>query len=122
MALTKSIQTAQASASNGAGSTTTSAAFATNYGVSGVAMVTNGGTGPTVACDFVIEVSNDGGSSAWFEWSRQTASATASAVTRFPFQLGIGTGADFGHYRTKFTANTAQAVTVQADAETTTAL
>src|SRR4051794_4313013 len=115
MALSKSSQSPQASASNAAGATATSSAQATSYGVSGVAMVTNGGTGPTVACDFVIEVSNDGGTS-WFEWSRQTASATSSAVTRFPFQLGIGTGADFGHYRTKFTGNTGQAVTVQADA------
>lgn len=120
MALTKSAQTPQASASNTAGSTTTSSSLDTNYGVSGVAMITNGGTGPTVGCDFVIEVSND--NATWFEWSRQTASNVASAVTRFPFRLTIGNGADFAKYRTKFTGNTAQTVTVQADAETTTAV
>ena len=121
MALTKSTQSVQASATNTAGSTTTSSSFATNYGVSGVATIANGGTGPTVACDFVIELSNDGGST-WFEWSRQTAGTAINTTYRFPFQLGLGAGADFGHYRTKFTGNTAQSVTVQADAETTTAL
>jgi hypothetical protein len=122
MALTKSAQSVQASATNAAAATTTSSSFAINYGVSGVAKIINGGTGPTVGCDFVIEVSNDGGTT-WFEWSRQTAGVTASTTYTFPFALGIGgTGGDFGHYRTKFTGNTGQSVTVQADAETTTAL
>jgi hypothetical protein len=85
-------------------------------------MITNGATGPTIGCDFVIEVSNDGGTT-WFEWSRQTASTTNSAVTRFAFGLGIGGGGgDFNRYRVKFTGNTGQAVTVQCDAMTTTAL
>lgn len=121
MALAKSAQSPQASASNSAGGTTTSSAFDLNYGASGVGMVTNGGTGPTIGCDFVLEVSNDSGTT-WFEWSRQTAGTTASAVYKFPFALGIGAGADFDKYRTKFTGNTGQAVTVQADAKTTTAL
>jgi hypothetical protein len=121
MALTKSAQAAQASTSNAAGATTTGSGFSTNYGVSGVAKITNGGTGPTVGCDFVIEVSNDGGTT-WFEWSRQTAVVTSSAVTLFPFRLTIGNGGDFDTYRTKFTGNTGQAVTVQADAESTTAV
>jgi hypothetical protein len=121
MALTKSLQAPQASASNAAGATATGSALATNYGVSGVALITNGATGPTVGCDFVIDVSNDGGTT-WFEWSRQTAATTNSAVTRLAFALAIGAGADFGHYRTRFTGNTGQACTVQADAETTTAL
>jgi hypothetical protein len=122
VSLTKASQSPQASATNTAGSTTTSSALAVNYGVSGVAKVTNGGTGPTVGCDFVLEVSNDGGTT-WFEWSRQTAGVTASTSYTFAFGLGAGgLGGDFGHYRTKFTGNTAQSVTVQADAETTTAL
>ena len=121
MALTKVPQAVQASASNAAGGNTTSGAFTTNYGVSGVAMVTNGATGPTVACDFVIEVSSDGGTT-WFEWSRQQSSKDNNAVTRFPFALALGSGADWGHYRTRFHNNTGQTVTVQADAETTTAL
>jgi len=122
MALTKSTQTVQASASNAGAATTISSSFAINYGVSGVAQITNGGTGPTVGCDFVLEVSNDGGTT-WFEWSRQTAPITASTTYYFPFAFGVaGLGGDFGHYRTKFTGNTAQAVTIQADAETTTVL
>ena len=120
MALTKTAQSVQASATNTAGSTTTSGAFTTYYGVSGVGVITNGGTGPTVACDFIIEVSNDGAT--WFEWSRQTAGTTSSTTYRFPFALGIGAGADFQSYRVKFTGNTAQSVTVQCDAETTASL
>jgi len=121
MALTKTSQAVQASATNAAGSTTTSSAFDINYGVSGVGIITNGGTGPTVACDFVLEVSNDGGTT-WFEWTRQTAGTTSSTTYRFPFSLGIGAGGDFGKYRVKFTGNTAQGVTVQADAQTTASL
>ena len=121
MALSKTAQTVQASASNTAGSTTTSSAFDINYGVSGVATIANGGTGPTVACDFVIELSSDGGTT-WYEWSRQTAGTANSTTYRFPFALGIGTGGDFAKYRVKFTGNTAQTVTVQCDAQTTASL
>lgn len=121
MALTKTAQSVQASATNSAGGTTTSAAFDANYGASIVARVTNGGTGPTVACDAVLEVSNDGGTT-WFEWDRQTAGLVASTAYPMAFKLGIGDGADFGKYRVKFSGNTGQSVTVQADAETTTAL
>lgn len=121
MALTKSAQSVQASATNTAGSTTTSSAFAINYGISGVALITNGGTGPTVACDFVIEMSNDGGTT-WFEVDRRSAGVTASTTYRFPFTFGPGgLGGDWTHYRIKFTGNTAQSVTVQCDASTTTA-
>lgn len=122
MTLARTAQAPQVSATNTAGSTTTGSAFAINYGVSGVAQIVNGGTGPTVGCDFILEVSNDGGGT-WFEWSRQTAGTTASTTYRFSFALGVaGAGGDFGHYRTKFSGNTAQSVTVEADAETTTSL
>ncbi len=122
MALTKTAQTVQASATNTAGSTTTSSAFAIGYGISGLAMVTNGATGPTVACDFVIDVSNDGGTT-WFEWSRQTSGLGNNIVTRFAFSLALaGSGGDWTHYRVRFVGNTAQSVTVQCDASTTTAL
>jgi hypothetical protein len=122
MALTTSSQAPQASATNTAGSTTTGSAFSINYGVSGVAKITNGGTGPTIGCDFVVELSNDGGTT-WFEWSRQTAGVAASTTYPFDFGFGIGgNGGDMGKYRTKFTGNTGQSVTVQADASTTTAI
>lgn len=122
MALTKASQTPQASASNGAGSTTTGSWLATNYGVSGVATVTNGGTGPTVGCDFVVEVADDNSGTNSVEWSRQTAPTTNSAATTFPFMLSIGGGADYPYYRTKFVGNTGQAVTVAAGASTTTVI
>lgn len=119
---TRSAQAPQASASNAAAGTTTGSSFAINYGVSGLAQITNGGSGPTIGCDFVIQVSNDGGST-WFEWSRQTANTTSSAVNLFQFELGASSpGLGWDHYRTVFTGNTAQAVTVQADASTVTAL
>lgn len=118
MALTKTAQSPQASATNAASGTTTSAAFDTNYGVSGVAKITNGGTGPTNGCDFVVEGSNDGGTT-YFELYRQTAGVVASAVYLFPYWFGIGQGADFAKYRVKFTGNTGQSVTVQCDAQTT---
>lgn len=118
MALSKTSQTPQASATNTAGSTTTGSSLATNYGVSGVATITNGGTGPTVACSFSIYVSNDGGTT-WFLWSTQTAGVVASTTYTFPFALSIGGGADFGNYQTVFSGNTAQSVTVATSAETT---
>jgi hypothetical protein len=121
MALTKSAQTPQASATNTAGSTATSSALAIGYGVSIIGKITNGATGPTVACDFVVQVSSDSGTT-MIEYSRQTASAANNAVSTFVVNLGIGAGGDWGHYKTVFTGNTAQSVTVQADAESTTAL
>ncbi len=122
MALARTAQVTQASASNTAGSTTNGSAFAVNYGISGVATVINGGSGPTLGCDFVVQVSDDGGTT-WYEWSRQTAGTTASTTYTFPFALGVcGLGGDFGHYRSVFTGNTGQTVTIQANAETTTSL
>ncbi len=123
MALTKSGQTVQASASNTAGSTTNSSAFAVNYGVSGVAMITNGGTGPTVGCTFNLQGSNDGTGSAFFTISSQTAGVASAGVYTFPFSIGVaGASGDWDHYRAQFTGNTGQTVTVQCDAITTTAL
>lgn len=124
MALTKTAQTPQASTSRAAGAASTDSAWlAINYGVSGVAKVVNGATGPTVACDFAIEVAQDGSGTSAAEWSRQTASSVNAATTLLPFGLGVGgAGGDFSHYRTRFSGNTGQTVTVQADAMTTTAL
>ncbi len=123
MALTRSAQTPQASASNAAAATANSAALAIGYGVSGIASITNGGTGPTIGCSFNLQVANDGGAGTWFTISSQTAGTTAAGVYTFPFSIGVGgANGDWGHYRTQFTGNTGQAVTVQADAESTTAL
>lgn len=121
MALTKSYTAMQASASNTAGSTTTPTAVLINYGISIIAKITNGGTGPTIGCDAVLEVSDD--NSTFFELDRRTAGTTASATYLFIFNLGIGgAGGDWKYVRIKFTGNTGQTVTVQADCESTTAL
>ncbi len=121
MALTKVAQTPQASGSNTASSTATSAELAIGYGVSIIAVITNGATGPTVACDFVVQV-NSANSGTMYEYSRQTSSAANNAVSRFVVNLGIGAGGDWLNYKTVFTGNTGQTVTVQADACSTTAL
>lgn len=121
MALTKSSQTPQASASNAAGGTTTGSGLAINYGVSGVAVITNSGTGPTVACSVYIDFSSN--NTDWFNGPAIGVGGIAnSEVTRVPFALGIGAGGDWNYYRVRFTGNTGQAVTVQADAHTTTGL
>lgn len=120
MALTKSYSAALASTTNTAGSTTNSSTLTVGYGLSIVAKITNGGTGPTVACDAVLQVSHDG--STWQEWDRRTAGVTASTTYNFSFRLGIGDGGDWLNARVQFTGNTAQSVTCQADCESTTAL
>ncbi len=121
MALTKSSQSLQASAANNANSTTNGAGFTIGYGVSGTAMITNGGTGPTVACTFNLQGSAD--NSNWFTISSQTAGVAANGIYLFPFSLGVGgANGDWTYYRSQFTGNTVQNVTVQADASTTTAL
>lgn len=109
MLATKTARTVQTSASNGAGSTTTSSALSliTALGCLLTAKITNGGTGPTVGCDFVVEVSND--NSAWKTYSRQTAGVANSLVSEFTVDLPPATM----YVRSKFTGNTGQAVTVE---------
>jgi hypothetical protein len=122
MALTKVSQTPQASATNAAGVTATGAWLATGYGVSGVAQITNGGTPPAAPCNFIIEVADDNTGTNAVEWLRQPGDIIASSVNQFQLTLGIGAGADYPYYRTKFTGNTGQSVTVQANASSTTAI
>jgi hypothetical protein len=111
---------ALASVSNAAGATKETTALAVNQGVSGVAKVTNGATGPTVGVDVIVQVNNDGGST-WHEWSRQTMPVTNSGVYNVPIGLSPGNGGDWLYYRVQFAGNTGQAVTVQYDGSTTTA-
>lgn len=110
MASTKTAKTFQSSATNTAGSTTTGSAVAltTSYGCLMTATITNGGTGPTVACDFIVEVSNDNFSADTKEVYRATASTVANEVNSYVFELP---GAVM-YARSKFTGNTGQSVTV----------
>lgn len=71
-------------------------------------VVTNGGTGPTVACDAILEASND--NTNWHEFSRQTAGVTPSTAYTFNVEVPVGVM----YLRSKFTGNTAQDVTVLA--------
>ena len=107
---TKTARTLQASASNGAGATTNSSTWdlRTAFGGTLQGRITNGGTGPTVGCSMVTEISTDG--SAWRTYATQTAPTTNSAVTDFEVILPR----DVLYARATFTGNTGQAVTVEA--------
>jgi hypothetical protein len=109
LAASKTARSLQASASNGAGSTTTGTALdiSTKYGLGVTAQVTNGATGPTVACTFSLEVSND--NSVWRTYFSATAATGNSVVTNWALNLGP----EWLYVRSKFTGNTAQAVTVE---------
>lgn len=110
MAATKSATTIQTSATNTAGSTATSSAVSltTAYGMLITGLITNGATGPTVPCDFVVEVSND--NTNWRTYARYSAGVTNSAA--YPFAVEVPPSAMYA--RTVFTGNTGQSVTVEA--------
>lgn len=123
MALTRSQQTPQASTSRAAGAATTSSSWlAIGYGVAIAGKITNGATGPTIGCSFWADVSPDGGTTV-ISLPAALHPVTANLVSTYLVHLGIGgAGGDWTHYRTNFGGNTAQAVTVQADASSTTAI
>jgi hypothetical protein len=122
MSLSRSVTQPQASASNAAAGTTNSSSITVNYGVSIVAQVTNGGTGPTVGCTVNLQATTDGGTT-WVTIDSRLAGTANSANYSFRFDLGAGGAAgDWATVRVQFTGNTGQAVTVQADASSTTSL
>lgn len=102
----------QASASNTAAGTTTGTAqdLTVADGAIITAKCTNGATGPTLACRFRVQVSDD--NSNWYDYSSETAATGNSVVT--PFQP-VYLGPEVMYARTVFDSNTGQAVTVQAD-------
>ncbi len=109
MAASKTSRTILASASNSASGSTngTELDLTTKYGGLLFAKITNGGTGPTVGCDFVVYLGE--ATTVKREFSRQTASTTNSAVTEFCVE--VPPGAMF--LNATFTGNTGQAVTVE---------
>jgi hypothetical protein len=122
MSLTRSVTQPQASASNAAAGTTNSSSITVNYGVSIEAQVTNGGSGPTVGCTVNLQATTDGGTT-WITIDSKLAGVVANTTYSFRFDLGVcGAGGDWGTVRVQFTGNTGQAVTVQADASSTTSL
>lgn len=112
MPSTHSSTVLQASATNAAGNTTTSAVLnhTTMYGGVLLAQVINGGTGPTLPCSVRVDYSPD--NSNWNTWEQGTAGISAS--TGYPFGWIIPLGAMY--LRVVFTGNTAQGVTVSAQA------
>lgn len=125
MALTKSssARSIVSSQSCSAGGTVASASgFEIGYGVSILATITNGATGPTVECQVRVDFSADG--TTWNTgYVIGGGGTTANAVTRIGWSLApAGGGGDWAYYRLVFTGNTGQAVTVAAVDSTTTAI
>lgn len=113
MAASKSSSTLQASASNAASGTTTSASLnlTSAYGAVILTKVTNGATAPTAACSATVNLSSDG--STWKQYAQQTAGLANSGV--YPMAFDIPLSAMYA--QVVFTGNTGQAVTVEAYAE-----
>lgn len=109
MAASKASVTLLASVANTAGGTTNGIEYdaSTKYGMLVCAKITNGGTGPTVGCDFVVYVGESTGTKR--EFSRQTAPTTNSSITDFIVE--IPPSAMF--VNVTFTGNTGQSVTVE---------
>jgi hypothetical protein len=121
MALTKTRTTVQASASNTAGSTTTSAWLdvSGDYDAEVVGKITNGATGPTLACSVYLETIDAAETSgAEVRVDAATGMLGNSVVTSF--RLSVPRGAL--KIRTVFTGNTGQTVTIVAFAERVTAI
>lgn len=112
MAATKTLRTiiAAATSNSAAGTTTgTTVDLTTKYGGVLTGKITNGGTGPTVAANFTVQVSGD--NSTWKTYQVFTATNTASAVFEIP-PIDIPPGVMY--IRVVVDANTAQAVTCEA--------
>lgn len=106
-------QELQASATNTAGGTTTGSWIAINTTFGGLvsAKVTNGATGPTVGCEFHLDTSPDNGTTEYPDLAAGKAGVANNGV--YPFHAYIRPGTRY--IRSRFTGNTGQDVTVQAD-------
>lgn len=109
MAATKTSKTILASTSNGAGSSTNGTEWnaSTAYGGVVCGKVTNGATGPTVGCDFVVYIGEATGIKR--EFSRQTAPTGNNAVQDFAVEIPPGVM----FVNVTFIGNTGQPVTVE---------
>ena len=113
MAASWSKTAVQASASNTAGNTTTSAWFdlRAKYEARLGGRILNGGTGPTLPCSMIVDLSPDNGTTIYIGAGGQfTAGVTASTEYDGAFPDFAG-----WYIRVRFTGNTGQSVTVQAD-------
>lgn len=111
MAATKSLDTIiAAGTTNTSGSTTTGTAanLSTKYSTSITGLLTNGGTGPTTAPVFYVEVSGDNVN--WKQYYQIAGDTTASSIT--PVSCDISPG--FAYGRVRVTGNTGQSITCEA--------
>lgn len=114
MAATHATVAAQASTTNTAGSTTTGSwvDLTVAYQAVVLARIVNGGTGPTLGCAAIVDLSPDNGTTIYLGAGGQaTAGVANSAEYDYQFELPPGTM----YARTRFVGNTGQSVTVQAD-------
>jgi hypothetical protein len=112
MALSKTANTSLvASVANTAGSTTNSSnlSLTGNYATAIYFSMVNGGTGPTIPCAAVLQVSYDGGTT-YIEYQRLTAGTVASTTYSGMFVVPLAVC----NVRLQFTGNTGQSVTVAA--------
>lgn len=100
----------QTSVTNAASGTTTSGTYDNTSSLGAIinAKVTNGATGPTLACTVTINTSPDGTN--WYFYASQTAGTAAS--TAYPMAFLVPPEAI--RAQVVFSGNTAQAVTVEA--------
>lgn len=110
MSVTKTSRTLQSSASNAAGGTATGSPLDLTSALGGTltAKVTNGATGPTIACSLYIELSAD--NSNWKLFRQYVALLGNNIVTEFAVEIP----ASVMYLRTRFSGNTGQGVTVEA--------
>jgi hypothetical protein len=110
MASTHASGTLQSSASNTAGSTTNSSSYdnTAGYGFGVTFKITNGATGPTVACKAVLQISPD--NSTWYDGWTYTAGVANSGIYSDVFD--VPAWVKYG--RVQFTGNTGQTVTIEA--------
>ena len=119
MPATKALSTIIAAAtSNTAGSTTTGTAvnLTTAYGAFITGLITNGGTGPTVAATAFIEVS--GNNTDWKEAARMAGDTAANSITPFSYEVSSGVM----YARVRVNGNTGTAVTCEAFAQALTGI
>lgn len=103
----------------GAGDTTSSAVTLDDgYGAALHIKLTNGGTGPTIAAEVVIEVSAD--NSEWYHFSAPLKGSTGNSAVLSWGGIDIPIGVEY--LRLKAGSNTGQDVTVDADISEVTAV
>ena len=123
MARAKYVQSVVASASNAADATTRGAIdLRSRDGGILTLRITNGATGPTVACEARVMIAHDTGATPatgaeGADWKRVHSvlgSTSNSVITRSTYEFGPGVQ----HLQVEFAGNTGQAVTVEAIAST----